>query len=42
MNLQFRYAEAEDSGGFTVDIPGHEQPLELIFIKGLERKEHEI
>lgn len=38
----YRKLGYKDSGGFTVDIPGHEQPLELIFIKGLERKEHEI
>ncbi len=38
----YRKLGYRDSGGFTVDIPGHEQPLELIFIKGLERKEHEI
>ena len=38
----YRKLGYQDSGGFTVDIPGHEQPLELIFIKGLERKEHEI
>ena len=38
----YRKLGYRDSGGFTVDIPSHEQPLELIFIKGLERKEHEI
>ena len=38
----YRKLGYKESGGFTVDIPGHEQPLELIFIKGLERKEHEI
>lgn len=42
MNLQIRYAEAEESGGFTAALPGHEQPRERIFIKDLERKEHEI
>ena len=38
----YRKLGYRDSGGFTTDIPGHEQPLELIFIKGLERKELEI
>ena len=25
----------EDAGGFVVDIPGYEQPMELIMVKGL-------
>lgn len=25
----------KDAGGFTVDVPGYEQPLELILIKAL-------
>ncbi len=34
----YRKLGYRDSGGFTVDIPGHEQPLELILIKGLKRE----
>ena len=35
----YRKLGFKDSGGFIVDIPGHEQPMELIFTKGLGGKE---
>ncbi len=35
----YRKLGYRDCGGFIVDIPGHEQPLELIFLKGLGREE---
>lgn len=31
----YRKLGYKDSGGFVVDIPGYEQPMELIMIKGL-------
>ena len=31
----YRTLGYRDSGGFTVDVPGHEQPMELIMIKAL-------
>ncbi len=35
----YRKLGYRDSGGFNVDIPGREQPLELVFLKGLGQKE---
>ena len=34
----YRKLGYRDCGGFLTDIPGHEQPLELIFAKGLGRE----
>lgn len=31
----YRKLGYKDSGGFVVDIPGYEQPMEMIMIKGL-------
>jgi Acetyltransferases len=31
----YRKLGYRDAGGFVVDIPGHEQPMEMIMIKGL-------
>ena len=33
----YRSLGYRDSGGFTVDVPGHEQPMELILIKALSK-----
>ena len=31
----------KDSGGFITDIPGYEQPMEMIMIKEIQGREHE-
>ena len=31
----YRKIGYKESGGFTIDIPGYEQPMELIFIKAI-------
>ena len=31
----YRKLGYKDCGGFTVDVPGHEQPLELFLVKQL-------
>ena len=31
----YRKLEYKDSGGFIVDIPGYEQPMEIIMIKAI-------
>lgn len=33
--IEIRYVTDIDRGGFTVDIPGYEQPMELIMMKDL-------
>lgn len=34
----YRKLGYKDCGGFVVDIPGHEQPMEMIMIKGIQIK----
>ena len=33
----YRKLGYKDCGGFVVDIPGYEQPMELILVKGISR-----
>ena len=33
----YRKLGYKDCGGFVVDVPGYEQPMEMIMIKGLKR-----
>lgn len=35
----YRKLGYKDCGGFVLDIPGYEQPMELFFVKAIERKE---
>ena len=35
----YRKLGYKDCGGFTVDVPGYEQPMEMIMIKALQQKE---
>ena len=35
----YRKLGYKDCGGFTVDIPGYEQPMELFMSKQIERKQ---
>ncbi len=36
----YRKLGFKDSGGFIVDIPGYEQPMEMIMIKGLQHVQY--
>ncbi len=38
----YRKLGYKDAGGFVVDVPGFEQPMELILLKGIQKTDREI